>query len=245
MRLLPTTSIPSGETCSRWRTHPCPRSPTAAASHERCRSETQVAHGSFFHLDAILKLSRWDLRQKTPPMVVRSIGKHQHLLSVLRVRQSDGVSRKVLSIAARGQLLFVLPCFLRDRPIPRNSLDPALNSPQVLLQQHPKGLDNLCLPRKRRPQPVYVCKSCISSPAVCGRCMLTNLLKRFGCETPFHTTRSRYRRTSVLQTTKNLIEIVQQIIFVSPPPHHVINPDLAVQAGQQLGHHTLEVDRYV
>ena len=32
---------------AQWRTSPCPRSLKAAASHERCRSETQVAYGSF------------------------------------------------------------------------------------------------------------------------------------------------------------------------------------------------------
>ena len=52
-------------------------------------------------------------------------------------------------------------------------------------------------------------------------------------------------KTSVFQTTKNLIEGVEQVIFTNPPPHDVINPDLAVQASQQLGHHTLEVGRRV
>ena len=46
--LLLTASTPSGKMCSRWQTPPCLRSPTAAGSHERCRSATQVAHGSFF-----------------------------------------------------------------------------------------------------------------------------------------------------------------------------------------------------
>ena len=50
------------------------------------------------------------------------------------------------------------------------------------------------------------------------------------------------KHTSVLQTTKNLIEGIEQTSLISPPPYDIINPrDLAVQASQQLGHHTLEV----
>ena len=101
-----------------------------------------MAHS--FHLDAMFKFSRWDLRQETPPMVVRSVGKHQHLIPVLQVRQKY----------TRSHLL-VLPCFLRDRPIRRESLGPALNFLHVLLQQHSKELDSPCQPRKRRPQPIY------------------------------------------------------------------------------------------
>ena len=52
-------------------------------------------------------------------------------------------------------------------------------------------------------------------------------------------------QASVLQMTKNVVESVQQIIFISPSPHDVINPELAVRAGQQLGHYTLEVGRRV
>ena len=53
------------------------------------------------------------------------------------------------------------------------------------------------------------------------------------------------KKISVLQTTRNLIESVQQIILISLSPHDVINPGLAVQASQQLGHHTLEAGRRV
>ena len=143
--VFPAISTPNGETCSRWRTPPCPRSPTAATSHERCRSETQGAHGSFFHLDATLELGLRDLPQEIAAMVVKSIGKHQHLKPVRRVRQSDGVDHQILCIAARSHLL--ASRFFRDRPIRRALLGPAMNTPH--------GLDNLCQLRKSRPQPVY------------------------------------------------------------------------------------------
>ena len=53
------------------------------------------------------------------------------------------------------------------------------------------------------------------------------------------------RRRSLPMCSKNLFDIVQPFVLISPPPHDVINLDLAVQAGQQLRHHTLEVDRLV
>ena len=156
-----------------------------------------------FTLTATLKLSRWDLRQETPPILFRSIGKHQHLIPVLLVRQSNCVGHQVLRIAPCSHLL-ALPCFLRDRPIRRDSLGPALNSPHVLLQQQLKGLDNLCQSRKRRPQPVYGLQNWISSPAVYGGACSPIHSNTPGRETPvslstpFHTTRSRYRKNSYL-----------------------------------------------
>ena len=83
-----------------------------------------------------------------------------------------------------------------------NSLGPALNSPHMLLQQHSKGLDNLCQPRKRRLQSVYCLQKLHQlthrlQAAYARQSTQTLPFVRHlsPANTPYHTMRSRYRRT--------------------------------------------------
>ena len=103
--LLPTKSTLSGETCSRWRSPPRHGRPKLLQATKGAAQKPKWFIAHCFHVDATLKLSRWDLRQETSSMVVRSIGKHQHLIPVLRVRQSYGIGRHVLCVAPRSHLL--------------------------------------------------------------------------------------------------------------------------------------------
>ena len=74
--------------------------PLLLRAYVRCRSDIQVDHSSFFHLDATLKLSRWDLRQENQHII-----KRQYLIPVLWAQLSDGVGHQVLCSAPCSHLL--------------------------------------------------------------------------------------------------------------------------------------------
>ena len=152
------------------------------------------------HLDATFKLSRWGLRRETPPMVIRSMELHQHLIPALRVQQSDGVGHQVLSIAPRSYLL-ASPCFLRNRPtrlawsgveLPPYALPAALEGARQPLPAEEETSVISLRPAKTasaHPPSAGGARSPIRSSAS-GR------ETPFPLSTPFHTTRSRYRRTN-------------------------------------------------
>ena len=132
-----------------------------------------MAH--FYHLDATLKLSLWDPRQETPPMVVRSIGRHQYLIPVLRVRPSDGAGHQVLCITSRSHLL-ALPS--RRSPDKTRFTCSGVKFPPRAHPERPKGARQpLSAEQETSATSFTACKSCISSPAVCGRRMPANPLK--------------------------------------------------------------------
>ena len=206
------------------------------------RSEIQAPHGSFFPPrrqssvvgTCVKKLPQW-LSEAS-----RNIS-----ASYLSFGCDKATALATDALNAPRSHLLTLSCFLRDRPIPPSSSTRRVSTTST------------CRGRDVR-NPFTACSYCISSPAVCGRHIFANPLKRsrsLDTYPPEYTfphreisvsktnTCEQRRNNIVLQTTKNLIESVQQIVFMNPPPHHVINSDLAVQASQHLGHRTLEVGR--
>ena len=189
----------------------------------------------FFHHDATLKLSLWDLRQKTSAMAVGSTGN-------ISISYPSFGCNKETALATRSfhcstQPLLALPCFLCDCPIRRDSLGPVLNPPHVLLQQHSKGLDNLSQPRERRPQPVYGLqklhqltrrlRAAHARQSIQTLPVIRHLSPRVHHATPRdlgieeQTLVSSGENTSFLQTTKDLIESVSK--SSSSAPHHTMS----------------------
>ena len=177
--LLTTTGALKGETCSGWQTSPCPWSPIAAASHERCRSETQLAHGSFFPPRRHPQAQPLEPTSRNSPN-----GRQKHReTSAPNTRLSGTTKRRhwppgpVHCSMQPPVCSFMLPQQLHDSTrLGWSGVESPPKAPLAARTQ--RGSTTSASRRRDVRKQLTACKNCISSLAVCGRRMLANPLKR-------------------------------------------------------------------
>ena len=130
------------------------RGPPHLGTLKGTTQESQRFVGHVFHRQVLFHFRIRHLRDKTTPMTLRRIRKHQHLAARTRVVQSNSMGHQLL--CSRPSLQSARrPRRWRNNSIFRHALRPPRSTRHQFFKKHTQGSYHFCHTRQRCAQPVH------------------------------------------------------------------------------------------